>query len=177
MIITLIGFRGSGKSSVGPLLAERLGMSFIDTDRQIEQQTRQSIAEIFAEQGEKYFREVEAKMLQTIYQQENQVVATGGGAVLNPQTQLLIQQKGPAIWLQADVETTLKRIQKDQATAASRPALTNLDFRQEVVTLLNQREPIYRSLSDIRIDTDNATPEQIVEDILPQLATSDWRNR
>lgn len=174
MIITLIGFRGSGKSSVGPLLAERLNMTFVDTDQQIEKITQKSIPNIFAEQGEEYFRKVEAETLQTIYQKENQVVATGGGAVLNLQTRLLIQQNGPVIWLQADAETTLKRIQKDQAAGAARPALTNLDFQQEVVTLLEQREPIYRDLSNIQIDTVDATPEQIVELILPLIKMSDW---
>ena len=174
MIITLIGFRGSGKSSVGPLLAERLNMAFVDTDQQIEENTQKSIPDIFAEQGEDYFRKIEAETLQTIYQKENQVVATGGGAVLNPQNQLLIQENGPVVWLQADVETTLKRIHKDQAAGATRPALTDLDFKQEVITLLEHREPIYRDLSDMQIDTVDSTPEQIVELILPRIEMSDW---
>ena len=174
MIITLIGFRGSGKSSVGPLLATRLNMTFVDTDQQIEKETQQSIADIFAKQGEEYFRKIEAETLQTIYQQENQVVATGGGAVLNLQTQSLIQSRGPVVWLQADAETTLKRIQKDQAAGTTRPALTDLDFQQEVVTLLERREPIYRDLSDLQIDTVDATPEQIVELIQQLIEMSDW---
>jgi len=176
MIITLIGFRGSGKSSVGPLLAERLKLEFVDTDQQIEKITQKSISDIFAEQGEACFRKVEAETLQAIYRKENQVVATGGGAVLNIQTQLLIQQNGPVIWLQADAETTLKRIHKDQAAGAARPALTDLDFQQEVVTLLEQREPIYQDLSNIQIDTVDATPEQIVELIQPLIELSDWGN-
>ncbi len=174
MIITLIGFRGSGKSSVGPLLAQRLDMSFIDTDQQIEKKMEKSISEIFAEQGEEYFRKIEVETIQALYRKDQQVVATGGGAVLNPQTEQLIKISGPVVWLRADTETTLQRIQNDHATGTVRPALTDLDFEQEVATLLKQREPIYRNASTISVDTVDATPEQIVEKIVQSVDLSDW---
>ena len=176
MIISLVGFRGSGKSSVGPLLAERLQMEFVDTDQQIEKNTKQSIPDIFAHQGEEYFRKVEAETLQMIYRKENQVVATGGGAVLNPQTQSLIRARGPVIWLQADAETTLKRIQKDQSAGSVRPALTDLDFQQEIITLLKHRKPVYQKVSHIQIDTVDKTPEKIVTLILQTLDDYDQEN-
>lgn len=166
MIISLVGFRGSGKSSVALLLASELEMEFIDTDTEIEQREHRSIPEIFANQGEKQFRILEAAIIKSVYQRNDLIVATGGGAVLNPQTQKLIHDKGPVIWLQADAATTVGRIQKDQSDGLPRPALTDLSLEQEVIALLQQREPIYKSVSDFQIDTVGKSLEQIVEQII-----------
>ncbi|MBL4884394.1 MAG: shikimate kinase [Planctomycetaceae bacterium] len=172
MIISLVGFRGSGKSSVAPLLATRLGMKFVDVDQEIELRAQQTISEIFANQGEEYFRKLEAETIHVFYQSDNLIVATGGGAILNPQTQTLIQNSGPVVWLQADVQATVERILKDDHDGSPRPALTDLDFQQEVKTLLEQREPIYKAVSNIQIDTATQTPDQITDRIIQYLEVS-----
>ena len=170
MIISLIGYRGCGKSTVGRRLADRLQYTFVDTDRLIEEKTDSSIAELFASQGESGFRQIEADVIAETYQQENLIVATGGGAILNPRSCQIMQDAGPVVWLQADVETILQRMHADDTNDETRPALTNLDEKTEIEMVLAFRIPIYREIASIEISTVDNSPEQIVEIILQKIS-------
>lgn len=183
MIISLIGYRGCGKSSLAPLLAEPRQWPFIDADRELEKRAGQSIAEIFAQHGEAGFREREAALLQELYRRENLVIATGGGAILNPQTRQQMRASGPVIWLQADVDTLLERTGQDPSTASSRPALTQLSPREEVEKVLAFRAPLYLEVSHFQVATSGQTLVEITEQIetflqnLPENLTQSWSCR
>jgi shikimate kinase len=170
MVITLIGYRGTGKSTVGSALGERLGWNWIDADDQIESVAGRTIAEIFAETGEPGFRRLERETISRLLAgDEHLVLAAGGGAILNMQTRREMQQAGPVIWLTASVETILARLKQDETTAERRPNLTAGGGRAEVEQLLAQREPLYRETAGVCIDTEQSTVEQIVAEILSWL--------
>lgn len=165
MIISLIGYRGSGKSSIAPLLAQPRGWRVVDADRELEQQAKKTISEIFALEGEAGFRKREAELLQQLYQQGNLVLATGGGAILNPETRKLMKASGPVIWLQADLDTILSRTQQDSTTASSRPALTQLSAREEIENLLASRQEFYQQTSHLQIQTSGKSLQEIAAEI------------
>lgn len=167
--IFLIGFRGSGKSTVARLLAERLGYEWIDSDDRVEQQAGQRIADIFAEEGEPAFREAEARVVAELSRQQRTVVALGGGAVLRQETQEAIRAAGPVVWLTADVDTLERRLAGDPATADRRPPLTDLEGRAEIEDLLARREPVYRACATFEVDTQNRSPAEVVEAIVANL--------
>ena len=169
MVITLIGFRGVGKSSVGPQLAARLGWTCVDADQLIVERAGQSIPEIFSEEGEPRFREIEAAVLSDVLQQNQSVVATGGGAVLNAQTRGLMREAGPVVWLRASVETIWSRIAQSMQAKGDRPALTDRDPREEVEWLIQQREPIYAEAATLTVDTDDRAVSEIVDEISTRL--------
>lgn len=170
MIITLIGYRGTGKSTVGRALGERLGWTAIDADEQIEMAAGRTIQEIFTQRGEAGFRLLEREtMAELLSSTANLVVAAGGGAVLNEQTRREMQQAGLVIWLTASVETILSRLDADATTSERRPNLTAGGGRAEVEQLLAQREPLYRETANCSVDTEHSTLEEIVEVILDRL--------
>jgi shikimate kinase len=168
MVITLVGYRGSGKSSVAAPLAQRLGFRWIDADAVIERQARKTIREIFADEGEAGFRLRERNVLAELLKQDKLVLAAGGGAVLDPETRRLMQESGPVVWLKAAIETLESRITADPTTAARRPNLAG-GGHEEIVRLLAQREPIYRQCATLSIATDGLSVDQIVEEILQRL--------
>ncbi|WP_237225746.1 shikimate kinase [Rubinisphaera sp. JC750] len=170
MIITLIGYRGCGKSSLAPLLAESRGWTWLDADREIEHRAGRSIAEIFATDGEAMFRELETDLLRDLYRLDHMVIATGGGAILNPETRQRMRENGPVLWLQADVDTLLSRIQGDPTTASSRPSLTNLPAREEVERVLTERFPLYEEASHIQLDTSSQSPEELAKEADVQIS-------
>ncbi|MCA8984439.1 MAG: shikimate kinase [Planctomycetaceae bacterium] len=163
MIISLIGYRGCGKTSLAPLLAASRGWSWIDADRELERQQGRSIADIFASEGEPEFRRLEADLLRELCHQENLVLATGGGAILNSDTREKLRASGPVIWLQADASTIEQRLGEDQSTCRSRPALTNLGWREEIERVLAERLPLYQQTCHIRIDTAGKTLVEVAE--------------
>ncbi len=169
MAITLVGFRGTGKSTVGPQLAARLGYRCLDADEQITLRTGKSIPEIFESEGEPAFRLHEAAVLAELLQQKQLVIAAGGGAVMDDITRMRMQESGPVVWLQATLDTILERIGEDLAQAATRPALTSLDPREEVKQLLIQRQPLYSEIASIAVATDRRSVASIVDEILSQL--------
>jgi shikimate kinase len=175
MVITLVGFRGAGKSSVGPELASRLGWESVDADAVIVQRAGQPIAEIFARQGEASFRGLEAEVLAELLQSGERVLAAGGGAVLRPDTRLRMREAGPVVWLQASLETVWSRIQS--TLGASRPALTPLNPRQEIEALLEERTPLYAEASTIAVSTDGRSVAEIVAEIESQLPLAARRPR
>lgn len=145
MTITLTGYRGTGKSSVAPLLADRLGWSWIDADAEIERRAGQSIRDIFAAGGEPEFRRQERAVMVDLLSRDRLVIASGGGAILNEQTRRDMRAAGPVVWLQAQVDTILARMGTDETTASRRPALTDHDPRAEVQQLLAIRHPLYEA--------------------------------
>jgi shikimate kinase len=169
--VFLLGLRGTGKSTLAPLLAERLGWDWCDMDREIERRSGQSLREIFEREGESAFRDLESALLREICTRSHLVVATGGGEVLREENRRLLRQNSRCVWLRASVPVMLARLQSDPATLTQRPALTQLPPQEEIRQLLEQREPLYRACADLIVDTDQATPEQLASQIAQRLLT------
>ncbi len=168
----LAGYRGSGKSSVGRLLAKQLGRTWIDCDDQIEATAGCSIREIFAEQGEVGFRDLEQTTLATIAASPPAVVSLGGGAVLRAANRQQIRHSGVCVWLRVDVDTVLQRLAADTTTTERRPALTSLPQREEIEKLLADRGPLYEQVADFQLDTRGRSVDELTAQILQQLAPS-----
>jgi shikimate kinase len=164
--IVLIGMMGVGKSSIGRRLGARLGIPFIDADAEIERAAGMSIADIFARHGEAAFRSGEARVIARLLNGAPQVLATGGGAVMDPATRALIQQRGVSIWLSAEFELLLRRISKRKA---DRPMLQTADPAATLRELLAAREPIY-ALADLTVQSRDVPHDAVVAEIIDRLA-------
>jgi len=164
--LVLIGSRGSGKSTVGRVLAAKLGWSFIDADEYLEASAGRSIAAIFTEEGELGFRDREAAILAELLSRVNHVIATGGGVVLRPANREQLRRAGFVVWLRADPEIAFARLQADPTTAGRRPNLTPSGGLEEMRTLIAEREPLYRECADFEIDTGVLSPEAAADAIL-----------
>ncbi|MEW6328463.1 MAG: shikimate kinase [Thermodesulfobacteriota bacterium] len=164
--IVLIGYRGSGKSTVGRRLAERLSLPFIDTDTLIEEKTGITIKEMVEKKGWPYFRAVEKEVIRGLAGDKTMVVAAGGGAVLDPENQARLKENGLVFYLAADEATLSGRIAKDARTGDQRPSLTGEMVTAEIRTVLKTREPIYRKVADYMINTVGRTVNDIVEEII-----------
>ena len=164
--LILIGYRGTGKTTVGRLLAARLGWNFADADDLVEAAAGKSIAEIFASEGEPGFRDREAAAIRELCGRDRLVLATGGGVVLRPANRELLRGAGFVAWLVARPETVWERLQSDPATAARRPNLTAVGGLEEIRTLLAAREPLYRELAHFTVETDRPSPEEVADAIL-----------
>lgn len=160
--VVLIGYRGTGKSTVGALLAQRLGRPFVDLDRAIEAAAGCSIAALFANQGEPAFRDWEERMIAEESDQGEKVLATGGGAILRESNRIALRRHGVVIWLSAAPEVIAERLRGD----AERPALTSLGTLGEVRDVLAARAPLYQSLADREVSTEGRSPEEVVATIL-----------
>jgi len=147
--LVLVGFMGSGKSSVGREIARRWGFRFHDTDSMIRQKYMKSIPEIFATFGEPMFRSEESRCLEELQNSRQIVLSTGGGIVIQPQNRLLLRSLGVVIWLTASEEMIWKHVSRNK----SRPLLQIDDPRATIQTLLAQRSPLYREVSDLTIET------------------------
>jgi len=165
--INLIGYRGSGKSSVGLELAEVLKRPFVDSDTVIVERAKVSIAELVANSGWELFRKLESEVLKGCCQQNKIVLATGGGVVLAPENRSLLQSSGTTFWLQASPESTLQRLVQDSKSSLSRPPLSSLALTDEIVLGLKEREPLYREVADFIVQVDCKS----VDDIVAQIAT------
>jgi shikimate kinase len=166
MHVYLLGYRGSGKSTVGRLLAQALDRPFVDTDDWIESGQGQSIREIFAAQGESGFRDLEhAAIAQVSSFVEPAVVALGGGAILRSDNQQLIRQTGHRVWLAASAEYLYDRICADSNSEERRPNLTDRGGFDEVAEILAIRRPIYSDLANLTINTMGKSPDQVAREI------------
>ncbi len=163
--IVLIGFMGTGKSVVGRLLAQRLGRPFVDLDARIEQEAGQPIRKIFAALGEAAFRIREAQMIQRVTEQAGQVIATGGGAVLDDSNVAALRRVGWLVWLKADPDVILQRIGR---TRGERPLLDVDDPKARVSELLAMRQAGYAK-ADAVVETSSRFVEDVVDDILRHL--------
>lgn len=158
--IVLVGFMGAGKTTVGRVLAKQLNWTFVDTDAVIEQEQQVTIAQLFEQQGELQFRRLETQTLKQVLSGSNQVIATGGGAVLAQENCEAMLQDGFVVALTADLATIVRRVGGDQA----RPLLQG-NLNDRVALLLEQRKHAY-DFADIKIDTSKLTIDQIIENIL-----------
>jgi shikimate kinase len=163
--IVLIGMMGVGKSSIGRRLGSRLGIPFVDGDTEIEQAAGMSIADIFARHGEAAFRSGEARVIARLLNGGPQVLATGGGAVMNEATRALIKERGVSIWLSAELDLLLRRISKRKA---ERPMLQTDDPAATLRDLLTTRQPIYAQ-ADITVQSRDVPHDAIVTEIIEAL--------
>ena len=161
MSIVLIGYRGSGKTTTGQKLADRLWQDLIDTDKLIVKKSGQTIKEIFETQGEARFRDLEAQVVREVMQLQDVVISLGGGAPLREDNRQVIKDSGhKVIYLKCDPEELHRRIEADAATSLMRPGLTGSGGLEEIHNLLAQREPIYRSMMTAELDVTNLSPEE-----------------
>jgi shikimate kinase len=171
MLLSLIGYRGSGKTTVAQAAALRLGWDWVDADVEIELRAGKSIAAIFADDGEEHFRDLESAVLGDLMRRERTVLALGGGVVLRASNrQELIaasgEGRGKTVWLKASPALLWERIIADTTTAARRPNLTVGGGLEEVKTLLTRREPLYREYADLVIETDGKSLAMVADEIV-----------
>jgi shikimate kinase len=157
--IVLVGMMGAGKSSVGRRLASRLAIPFVDADTEIEAAAGMTIPEIFGTHGEAYFRAGEARVIARLLAQGPQVLATGGGSVMDPNTRALIRDKGVSIWLKADVDVLIRRTKRRN----DRPLV------EKIKELLPQREPVYAE-SDITVQSRDEPHDTIIDEVIAGLS-------
>jgi shikimate kinase len=165
-MLSLIGYRATGKTTLAKLLAEKLGWEWLDADVEIERVAGKSIARIFAEDGEPAFRDLEAKVVADLCRRERLVLATGGGAPLRAENRRALHAAGKVVWLTATPETIHARMSGDATTADRRPSLTNHAPLEEIVQLLARREPMYRETADFIVETEGRSPAELAKDIL-----------
>ena len=156
--VVLVGFMGSGKSAVGRVLARRLGYRFEDMDRRIEERAGRTIAEIFREDGEEAFRELEREEALAVSRLAERVVASGGGAFARPETRAILQKGALTVWLRCDMGRILARVPR----GGSRPLAGNRDIMR---ALLAEREPSYR-MADVAVDASTGSPREVAERIV-----------
>ena len=154
MNIVLIGYRCSGKTSVGRLIAEKTAWNFIDTDVLIEEESGCSIEDLVAKKGWEYFRAIEREVIRKVSLQDNLVIATGGGIVMEMENIKNLKENGTLIWLRAAPNNLKKRMEKDISEGTKRPSLTGDDPIEEIRKVLNIRNPLYEASSDHIVDTD-----------------------
>ena len=167
--VILTGYRATGKTSVGKILADLLGFNFIDTDLAIEKKQGESIAEIVGRGGWDLFRRHEEDMLLELARRSNLVIATGGGAVMHENAWKKLRNNGLAVWLTADLKTICQRLAADNCTDDQRPPLTEMGTMDEISMVLSERRPLYKKSSDLTVNTEEKTPEEIAGVILTEL--------
>jgi len=166
MNIFLIGYRGTGKTTVANNLGEQLGWSSLDTDAEIQQRANKTIAQIFIADGEPVFRDWEMSVIKDLAAHDYLVISLGGGAILREQNRNVISGRGKTVWLRASPETIYERINADQVSAKQRPNLTAGGGLPEIREVLAQREPIYRQCADVTVDTEGKTPSGVTDEII-----------
>ncbi|MDH5335305.1 MAG: shikimate kinase [Nitrospira sp.] len=166
MNVVLIGYRGTGKSTVGKLVAARLDRVLVSTDAEIVKLVSHSIPEIVEQHGWEYFRDLETKICLDLAGRDGVVIDTGGGAILRSQNVESLKRTGKLFWLTAPVETIAKRIGAD----TQRPSLTGTkSFIDEIQDVLRERTPKYQAAADFVIETDGKSTTQVADEILAQL--------
>ncbi len=190
-LLFLIGYRGTGKTTIGRLLAERLDVPCIDLDHFIQESAGKTIAELFVEGGEDLFRDWESRCLSKLVDQQSSafcdsdqaeggdsgidaVISLGGGTILRDKNRELISQSGTCIYLTATPKTIWQRLSQDSVSTTQRPALTELSAEQEITNLLAKRLPLYEESADIQIETDDRSIGEIAEAAWRKLAA--WGN-
>ena len=163
MIFYLIGMMGSGKSSVGKLLANKLQFSNIDIDKEIEKGEKLSINEIFEKKGENYFREIESKYL--LRKRKSAVVSCGGGIILNKQNREFLRTSGYTIYLKSSIPTLEKRLLNKN----SRPLLNNDNLKETLKNIYNKRKKLYTSAANTTVITDRRSVKEVCELIIKKL--------
>lgn len=164
--LVLVGPMGAGKSCIGRRIAERFGLEFVDVDHAIVTHAGASIPEIFEHSGEAVFREHERTVLASLLAGEGQLVSTGGGAVLDAGNRMLIRQRGFVVHLSVNVDVQLERLARDR----SRPLLQRPDREQVLHAMAAKREPLYREVADLVVDTNHLSPAEATAHLVTRLA-------
>jgi shikimate kinase len=167
--VFLIGYRGSGKTTVAAAMAEQLGWPSIDADAELERRAGKTITQIFAEGGEKAFRDLESTVLADLVKLARHVIALGGGVVLREENRRLLAGRGKIVWLRASPEVLKARISGDATTAERRPNLTGQGGLAEIRTLLAERTPIYASCADLTVNAEQKSADEIARQIIDEL--------
>lgn len=162
--IVLVGLMGAGKSTIGKRLATRLNLPFVDADTEIEKAADLTIPEIFARHGEAYFRAGEVRVVARILESGPQILATGGGAYMNPETRARIAERGISVWLKADLDVLMKRVRRRN----DRPLLKADDPEAVLRRLMDERYPVYAEAS-VTVMSREAAHDEIVDDVLRAL--------
>lgn len=162
--VVLVGLMGAGKSSIGRRLAQRLDLPFIDADKEIEAAAGCTIEEIFERYGEAAFRDGERRVILRLLDGPVHVLATGGGAFMDPVIRARVREVAVSVWLHADVELLLKRVSRRN----NRPLLKDVDQREALTRLIEQRYPVYAE-ADLRVDSADGPPEQTVQRVIDEL--------
>lgn len=165
MNLYLIGYRGSGKTTVAAELSSLLSLPWMDADQKLVETAGKTIAQIFAEIGEPGFRDLESQTLKSLASKGEQIVALGGGVILRPENREILKQTGKTVWLTAPPEVLAERIQQDAATKANRPSLTSQGVLGEIQTVLQQRLPLYKEAADWSIAVDQYSPPEVARQI------------
>jgi len=165
--IFLIGPMGAGKTTIGRHLATLLHKQFVDVDHEIEKRTGVTIHVIFEIEGEVGFRQRESTLVAELSRDQDIVLATGGGAVLLEENRKVLKERGTVVYLQADIETLVERTRRDR----NRPLLQTDNPRGKIEELLRQREPIYREVADVVVDTGQRAPASVARDIATRIKT------
>ena len=169
MNIFLIGYRCTGKTSVGRSLAKRLKRLFFDTDLELVKEQGLNISDIVGKRGWAAFREMEKQVIQRTCERDDQVVATGGGAVLDEDNVKRMKDSGVIVWLKADIKTIQKRIIEDSATRDFRPALTSKGSLEEIQETLLGRNPYYEKAMDFFVDTDFMDIDTVCDTVIKRI--------
>jgi len=169
MNIVLIGYRCSGKTHVGKLLARELNMTFWDTDTLVEEKWGMQIPAFVAQNGWADFRRVEREVVEAVALTDNSVIATGGGAVMNSENVTKLKKSGWLVWLDADPAVIRERMARAQQQGEPRPPLSGSNPLEEIDSMLRERRHVYEGVSDYRILTDALTPESVKESIIKVL--------
>ncbi|MGL4595164.1 MAG: shikimate kinase [Thermoguttaceae bacterium] len=165
--LILVGYRGTGKTTIAQKWGSRFDIPILDSDREIELRVGKNIATIFAEDTEATFRDLEEKVIASLILESRApfVLSTGGGAILRESTRNLLRESGLVVWLQATPETIWHRIQKDEHSKTMRPQLSKLAPFQEIVTILSNRTHFYFETSHTNLSTEHLTPDEIISAI------------
>ncbi len=163
--IALIGFRATGKSTVGKILARKLGRQFLDMDQRLASEAGCSIAAWVEQEGWDSFRRAESALLKLISLKKDLEVATGGGVVLDPQSRRVLSENFFTVWLKATPETIYARLSSDPGSTLTRPSLSELPVKEEIEKVLFQREPLYSQVAGAEIDTEGKQTIRIADEI------------
>jgi len=161
--ILLTGYRATGKTSIGKILADLLGFDFIDTDQAIEKRTGESVAEMVCRGGWDMFRRKEEDILLELCRRKNIVIASGGGSVMHEKAWEKLRKNALSVWLTVDIKTICRRLAADSNTDDQRPALTEMGTMDEISMVLSKRQPLYKKGSDLTINTEGKTPEDVAD--------------
>jgi shikimate kinase len=174
--LVLIGYRATGKTSVGARLAEALDRPFVDLDQVLVREAGRSVADIVAQGGWPEFRRLEKELVARYQDARGLVLATGGGVVLDPDNVAALREHGILIWLIADPAAIQARLAQDQPRDANRPSLTGKDTVREVLEVLEARAPLYQAAADMSVDTTHRSVFQVVELVLAALTSKEAGN-
>jgi shikimate kinase len=169
MKVILIGYRATGKTTVGKLLAMLLKVPFYDADSVVEEIANESVKNIVAHHGWELFRKKETEAIQLLSGKSNCVIATGGGVVLKKENLDLLKEMGKSIWLNAPLQDIMERLEDDARKENTRPQFTKGNLLQETIAILKERIPLYRKAADFMIDTAGKSATQVAEEIAAYL--------